>query len=83
MQTQGEKDIPLVWTATLDDRYVITVSRTDENSGSLRIVDSVSGNELHTAPVTLSYGALFGPDIDDVQEWQEIAVGVVDALPTR
>jgi hypothetical protein len=28
--------------------------------------------------VTLSYGAVYGPDIDDVAEWQDKCVAVVD-----
>jgi hypothetical protein len=43
----------------------------------------------HRQKVTLMYGALFGPDVDDVAAWQEIATTVVDGLkeppeaPTR
>jgi hypothetical protein len=33
---------------------------------------------IHREVVGLSYGAIFGPDVTDVSEWQRIAVEFVD-----
>jgi len=71
----------------LDGRYATTVHRLSRSRGELYIRD---GNRLiHRKEVTLMYGAIFGPDIDDVAAWQVIATMVVDGLkeppeaPTR
>jgi hypothetical protein len=66
----------VVWTSTLDGRYEVTVTRTDDYHGELTISE---GNQiLHRESVGLSYGAIFGPDVADVAGWQRIAVGFVD-----
>lgn len=62
-----------IWTATLDDKYVVTVIREAPYRGILRITEG--GQVLHWETVGLSYGAAFGPD---VAEWQEIAVRFID-----
>lgn len=33
---------------------------------------------LHRHTVGLLYNALFGPDVDDVLSWQELAVNFID-----
>ena len=45
------------------------VERIDESYGYLVIVDN--GKEVVRERVRLSYGAIFGPDIQDVQDWQD------------
>lgn len=67
-----------VWEATMDHRYRVTVTRLASHRGRLRIVDTASGELLHEEEVHLAYGAIFGPDAEDVAEWQETAVRVVD-----
>ena len=73
----------VVWTSTLDGRYKVTVTRTDDYHGELTISE---GNQvLHRESVGLSYGAIFGPDLADVADWRRIAVEFVDgqkAVPT-
>jgi hypothetical protein len=39
---------------------------------------SEGGQLLHRENVGLMYGALFGPDVDYVRNWQRIAVEFVD-----
>jgi hypothetical protein len=70
------KDI--VWNSTLDKRYRVTVTRTGPYRGELSICDG--DQALHVESVGLAYDALFGPDVDDVHRWQEIAVDFVDKL---
>jgi hypothetical protein len=73
----------IVWTSTLDKRYEVTVTRTDDYHAELTISE---GNQvLHREAVGLSYGAIFGPDVADVADWRRIAVAFVDgqnAAPT-
>ncbi len=68
----------VVWTAELDGKYTVEVLRTGPRSGNFRIRE---GERLiHERPTGLSYGAQFGPDVDDVATWQDWAVEVIDAL---
>jgi hypothetical protein len=73
----------VVWTSTLDKRYEVTVTRSDDYLAELTISE---GNQvLHRESVGLSYGAIFGPDVADVADWRRIAVEFVDgqnAAPT-
>ena len=66
----------VVWTSTLDGKYEVTVTRTDDYHAELTISE---GNQvLHRKSVGLSYGAIFGPDVADVADWRRIAVEFVD-----
>ena len=66
----------VVWTSTLDGKYEVTVTRTDDYHAELTISE---GNQvLHRKSVGLSYGAIFGPDVADVGDWQRIAVEFAD-----
>lgn len=65
-----------VWTATLDGKYVVTVIREAPYRGILRITEG--GQVLHWETVGLMYNAQFGPDVDDVSHWQEIAERFID-----
>ena len=65
-----------VWESELDERYVVKVVRLAPYQGQLQIWDG--GEVLHTEPVSLSYDALFGPDVGDVYQWQELAVRFID-----
>jgi len=71
----------LVWWSRLDNRYQIEVQRTGERAGDLVIYDHSDGDkELLRESVGLSYGARFGPDVSDVEDWKERAVKFVDGL---
>lgn len=67
-----------IWSSLLDRRYVISVNRTAPYRGDLTISDA--DQMLHREPVSLSYDGLFGPDVDDVAHWQQLAVAFVDRL---
>lgn len=69
-----EKNV--VWKSTLDGRYEVAVTRTASFQGELTL--SEAGQVLFRQPVGLMYGAIFGPDVGDVEAWQEIAVYFVD-----
>lgn len=69
-------DPNLVWSTTLDDRYIIRVERTGDYTADLIIRDG--DNLLLREPTTLAYRALFGPDVADVATWQARAIKFVD-----
>jgi hypothetical protein len=75
---ESSKQDNVVWTSTLDGKYEVTVTRTDDYLGELTISQ---GNLVHhRESVGLSYGAIFGPDVADVADWRRIAVKFVDGL---
>lgn len=68
----------IVWESTLDDIFECKVTRIDDYKGQLTVKENVNGQILLDKEVGLSYGAQFGPDMDDVAQWQEMCVEVVD-----
>ena len=47
--------------------------------GKLTIYDHANDDaEVHTEQVGLAYGAVFGPDTGDVDQWMAVASKVVD-----
>jgi len=72
------QEAQIIWSDTLDDRWLVKVIRIDDHAGTLVIQDC--GKVIHEESVGLSYGAIFGPDTDDVVSWQDKAVKVIDAL---
>jgi hypothetical protein len=68
----------IVWPSKLDNKYTVEVTRTEPYRGELTIADG--STVLHREPVGLSFDALFGSDVVDVAEWQEIATAFVDKL---
>jgi hypothetical protein len=75
----GETELPadIIWYSVLDQTYIVTVRRIDEYHATYEIADK-AGSPLHSEEVGLSYGALFGPDMGDVAEWQEQAIAFAD-----
>lgn len=68
----------LVWESLLDNKYTIRVERSGDHTGILSVIED--GEVCITRPVTLLYNAAFGPDVDDVAEWQEWSADYVDAI---
>ncbi len=69
----------LVWWSRLDHRFQIEVQRVDNYAAKLIIFDHLNENaELLCEDVGLSYGALFGPDVSDVDEWQNRCMKFID-----
>ena len=72
-----------VWWSRLDERWQIEVHRDSPTAPSyaatLHIFDHNDGDKLvRTEPVGLAYEAVFGPDVADVNKWQERAIDYVD-----
>jgi hypothetical protein len=71
---KSTKDI--VWQNKVDRRYDVLVERTGDYTGELVIRDGEK--ELLREPTTLSYRALFGPDVSDVAVWEERCIEFID-----
>jgi hypothetical protein len=78
LRSQGTMNDEQVWTSILDGRFTVTVTRTAPHRGELTISDA--HKMLHREPVDLMSDALSGPDICDVELWQERAIGFVGCL---
>lgn len=71
----------LVWWNRLDGKFQIEVQRISDYTGILVIFDHVNeDNVIHREDVGLAYGAIMGPDVDDVRKWEDKACDIVDAL---
>ena len=68
----------VVWSSTLDDKYQCEVTRTAPYTGELVMKDG--DKEILRQKVALSYDAAFGPDLADVNEWEEICVAKLETL---
>lgn len=66
-----------IWQAKLDKVYDVEVFRTAPYRGTLLVTDA-DGNEIGRTKVTLSFDALFGPDVADVEMFQDEGVKIVD-----
>ena len=66
----------IVWESKLDDIYECKVERRSKYVGFLTIKNQ--DTVLLEREVGLAYGAMFGPDVADVAQWQEMAIEAVD-----
>lgn len=78
------EDIPAapVWANTVDQgRFTVAVHPDpgDNYLGTLVVNVAESKEELLSRRVGLSYGAIFGPDVDDVNQWMALSIEVIDA----
>ena len=69
-----------VWMSKLDEKYDCRVTRTGERTGILTMINLEDATVLVDREVGLSYGAKFGPDFADVQQWQDICVEAVEKI---
>lgn len=76
---RAESSESVVWRSQLDDRYLIEVVRTGERTANLRVFDHTNNDAvLLTEDVGLSYGAVFGPDVEDVSDWKDRVLRLID-----
>lgn len=69
---------------TIDGRYRVEVEQEgDGYRGHVQVVDEQTGEVIARQETAISYGAPFGPDYEDVQEWGIWATDVVDHLEAR
>jgi len=70
----------IVWCGVLDCRYGLEVERIEQYSGILYIFDLSDNNKLiESINTPISYDALFGPDINDVNKWKDIGIQIIDS----
>lgn len=69
----------VVWASELDERYLVEVQRLGPDTGLLVAFDHNNDDQvIHEEEVSLAYGAVFGPDIEDVTAWQDRIEAIVD-----
>jgi hypothetical protein len=67
----------IIWKSTLDEKYECVVERTGVYQGRLTVTENNTSKHILDKDVSLSYGALFGPDAVDIAEWQ---LSIIDAI---
>lgn len=67
----------VIWEAELDGKYDCTVTRRSDTLGTLTVTTK-DGKNLYTGIVSLMYGAVFGPDVEDMELWEKMCIEVVD-----
>lgn len=72
------KNEAAIWSSGLDNKYQIEVQRIDSGTGTFVIFDTADNKVLFTKVVPLYYGAQFGPDVMDVEIWQEMGIKFAD-----
>lgn len=76
-------DDNLVWEATVDDNtWLVEVTRTGDYTGTLEVYRVSNDEKIFSQDVGLSYGAVFGPDEDDVSYWEDIVIEAIDRADT-
>lgn len=67
-----------IWGSVVDGQWKVEAQQTGPGTAVLKIWNS-DDQLVYEKPVTLSYGAIFGPDVDDVTQWQMKALEFIDA----
>ena len=74
-----DKNRKAIFEATIDDKtWAVVVLRITESQGELTVVKIDGGEVILSERVGLMFGAIFGPDIDDVRMWEHMAVEAID-----
>ena len=80
--TDNPIDFPkqeIIWESTVDDgKFHCSVVRLGEYKGWLKVFEVATNKVLLECETGLAYGAIFGPDVDDVAYWQETCIGAID-----
>jgi hypothetical protein len=71
----------IIWGSGFDDQYDCKVERLTESRGRLTI--TVGEDEIYQEEVNLSYGAIFGPDVEDVYTWQTKIAYFIDNVHNK
>jgi len=80
MNQEPPTHIEAIWYSTVDNAtYEAWVERTGPYDGEL-VVARVRGHEIHREPTKLAFGAIYGPDVDDVATWQHRVCNIIDTI---
>lgn len=77
-------DDDIIWWSKLDDHYLIQVRRLRKNEATMCLFNHDNDDEMVSCEtVSLAYDAIYGPDVADVEAWQQRASEIVDHFPKR
>lgn len=65
-----------IWQCKLDRKYDVRVERVAPYEGELVI--SENDKMLTVKQVTISHDAQFGPDINDIRDWEALCIDFID-----
>ena len=65
-----------IWEQKLDDRYDCSVSYYRDGQPMLEIRDGL--DLIHSEFVFMAHEPTFGPDVEDVANWQSLCEAVID-----
>lgn len=75
-------EVPPIWGGTVDgEKFTVKVCPDpsgNPNKGILQVLHTESGEELLSEDVTVMMGAIFGPDVSDVEAWANRSMEVID-----
>lgn len=76
----AREEVRHIYHGTVDDgAFTVDVDPTDHShTGHLIVKHNESGDVLMEKDVPLMMGAIFGPDVADVAEWQAAGIEVID-----
>lgn len=70
----------VIWQNTVDGgTWNCRVERVGPYTGRLTVRRVSDGTEVLDKTVHLSYGATFGPDVDDVALWEDMCIKAIDS----
>lgn len=79
-----QKTDDTVWSQSVDGGdFTVEVESTGGYQGKLVVYSEKDEEIIHEEEVGLAYNALFGPDHDDVEQWKETALRVIDEYVGR
>lgn len=74
----SEEDV-VVWENTIDQgAWGCKVVRGGAMKGQLSVWNVATGEVILDKEVGLAYDAIFGPDVDDLAQWQGMILGAID-----
>lgn len=68
----------LIWEAGLDGKYICQVSRVDNTTGNLFIINE-NEKVIFKEEISLSFRTPFGPDINEIENWKEKCLNFIDS----
>ncbi len=71
----------VIWHANDEkNEYKPQVVRTGPRTGEFQFIRISDGEILYKEEVPLAYGAMFGPDIDDAEQWMVMAYTILSCI---
>ena len=75
-----EEDAQVIWENTVDDHtWECKVIRLSSYKGRLTVTHIETDKVILDTEVGLAYQAMFGPDVDDVSQWEHKCLLAIDS----